>query len=327
MPADYSQTYLERWRQQGADTLLTSLCSDERIRVNACKRVAETILAANSLNPHSWGLTQAAWGLRLNFGRLEAISWGTDEIRIMVDFQSAPTKVVLKKLENLRSDDGIYRSAPDSHYVWSNTTDAAEFDSFLQLVAAPHAAHLRVAAGTGINGVTPKGHHPGFVDAIALVAGIALPQPDYVVVARPLDAALSITPLASATGGPAEPAASMVPAVTFEEGAARDVIQTAVERDPRARQACLDHYGTACAVCGIRLEERYGDAARGLIHVHHLVPLSSGAGVRSTDPIEDLRPVCPNCHAVIHRRVEPYTIEEVRTMVEKGFGVGVSRNP
>lgn len=130
MPSDHSQTYLERWRQEGAETFLASLCSDERIRASACKRVAETIKAAVSLNPHSWVLTQASLGLRLNFGRQEAISRGTRSIGIMVDFRSAPTRGIRRKLESLRSTDRIYRSAPNSHYVWSNTTDAAEFAAF-----------------------------------------------------------------------------------------------------------------------------------------------------------------------------------------------------
>ena len=35
------------------------------------------------------------------------------------------------------------------------------------------------------------------------------------------------------------------------------------------------------------------------------------------DPIRDLRPVCPNCHAVIHRREPPFSIEEIKHMLEK----------
>jgi hypothetical protein len=30
------------------------------------------------------------------------------------------------------------------------------------------------------------------------------------------------------------------------------------------------------------------------------------------DPIKDLRPVCPNCHAMLHRRTPAYTIEELK---------------
>jgi predicted HNH restriction endonuclease len=33
------------------------------------------------------------------------------------------------------------------------------------------------------------------------------------------------------------------------------------------------------------------------------------------DPIADLRPVCPNCHAVIHRANPPYTLDDVRDML------------
>lgn len=29
------------------------------------------------------------------------------------------------------------------------------------------------------------------------------------------------------------------------------------------------------------------------------------------DPMKGLRPVCPNCHAVLHRRIPAYSIEDV----------------
>jgi hypothetical protein len=98
---------------------------------------------------------------------------------------------------------------------------------------------------------------------------------------------------------------------TFPEGRSRDVVQSERERDPRARSECLRHYGTACVVCNRSLEEEYGDIARDFVHVHHLHPLA--AAERATDPVRDLRPVCPNCHGIIHRRSPPYTIEEMQT--------------
>ncbi|MDB9470225.1 hypothetical protein PN480_18680 [Dolichospermum circinale CS-1225] len=33
------------------------------------------------------------------------------------------------------------------------------------------------------------------------------------------------------------------------------------------------------------------------------------------DPIKDLRPVCPNCHAMIHRRLPPLSIDEIKSII------------
>ncbi len=39
------------------------------------------------------------------------------------------------------------------------------------------------------------------------------------------------------------------------------------------------------------------------------------------DPVKDLRPVCANCHAMSHKREEPFTIEEMRqSLGKRDFG-------
>jgi 5-methylcytosine-specific restriction enzyme A len=101
----------------------------------------------------------------------------------------------------------------------------------------------------------------------------------------------------------------------FFEGAVRQIVVNAYERNPEARKRCIEHYGAQCIVCGVDLGKKYGEKAEGLIHVHHLKPLSLVNTTYEVDPINDLRPVCPNCHAVIHRCNPPYTIEEVRTFL------------
>jgi HNH endonuclease len=53
------------------------------------------------------------------------------------------------------------------------------------------------------------------------------------------------------------------------------------------------------------------------LHVHHLRPLSQAGGARAVDPVADLRPVCPNCHAVLHRREPVFSIEELRELVRQ----------
>lgn len=60
----------------------------------------------------------------------------------------------------------------------------------------------------------------------------------------------------------------------------------------------------------------YGAYAAGFIHVHHLNPLAEATGERIVDPVEDLRPVCPNCHSVIHLRGSCLSIAEVKDLVK-----------
>lgn len=88
-------------------------------------------------------------------------------------------------------------------------------------------------------------------------------------------------------------------AATYSEGDRTTVTVSRIERDPAVRRACLDYYGTSCSVCGMDFKTYYGAFGAGYIHVHHLVPLSA-SGPTEVDPIEDLRPVCPNCHAMLH---------------------------
>lgn len=106
----------------------------------------------------------------------------------------------------------------------------------------------------------------------------------------------------------------------FHEGVCKQIAVNAYERNQDARDKCLEHYGYKCAVCEQYMAKIYGEVAAKLIHVHHLKPLSKVKEGYEVDPIKDLRPVCPNCHAVIHFRGPPhtpYTIEEVKDFLEK----------
>jgi len=101
----------------------------------------------------------------------------------------------------------------------------------------------------------------------------------------------------------------------YAEGSVRSVLVNAYERNPRAREECIKHYGVRCSACGFDFGAVYGEIAAGFIHVHHIVPLSQvGPGYR-VDPIRDLRPVCPNCHAVLHRRGPPMGVDELRDVL------------
>lgn len=105
------------------------------------------------------------------------------------------------------------------------------------------------------------------------------------------------------------------------EGAALQIMVNRYERDPVARERCIACHGATCAVCGFDFGDVYGPVAQGFIHVHHLQPISTQGGPHRVNPVADLRPVCANCHAVIHlRKGTPYTIEEMRAILcERGI--------
>jgi 5-methylcytosine-specific restriction protein A len=101
------------------------------------------------------------------------------------------------------------------------------------------------------------------------------------------------------------------------EGAVRRISVNAYERSPEARQRCIEHYGTSCFICGFSFGAAYGEVGEGFIHAHHLKQLSEVGEEYEVDPIRDLRPICPNCHAIIHKRKPAYTIEEVKAFLQK----------
>jgi hypothetical protein len=104
----------------------------------------------------------------------------------------------------------------------------------------------------------------------------------------------------------------------LREGSVRTIKVNSYERNFLARKRCLEHYGYACSVCSMEFGKVYGSVAEGFIHVHHLKPLSEIGDSYEVDPIADLRPVCPNCHAVLHSRgvgQSPFTIDELRLLM------------
>lgn len=99
------------------------------------------------------------------------------------------------------------------------------------------------------------------------------------------------------------------------EGALMRVTVNKYERDPSARASCMKRWGTKCTVCSFDFAAKYGELGEGFVHVHHLRPLSEIGQEYLLDPIQDLRPVCPNCHAMLHRRRPAISIEALITVM------------
>lgn len=98
----------------------------------------------------------------------------------------------------------------------------------------------------------------------------------------------------------------------YIEGASKVISVNSYERNLSAREKCIEHYGYKCAICSFDFEMFYGSIGKNYIHVHHVVPLAVIKREYVMNPIKDLIPVCPNCHAIIHKTRPALTVEQLR---------------
>lgn len=104
---------------------------------------------------------------------------------------------------------------------------------------------------------------------------------------------------------------------TLTEGQKKTIVVNIYERNEKAKKQCLEYWKTNCMVCNFSFEKMYGNVGKDFIHVHHLKPLSQIGKEYQINPIDDLRPVCPNCHAMLHKKNPPYSIEELKQIIQK----------
>jgi hypothetical protein len=159
------------------------------------------------------------------------------------------------------------------------------FDYLDRVLASYHAVDPRSAAR----------HEPLIVEYLSIVLGRSMPGTQTAVSSE-----------------------EVLDAASYWEGSTTRVPVNRFERDRRARDACVLQQGSRCAACGMAFGERYGSEVEGFIHVHHLVPLAEIRDGYSPNPVRDLVPVCPNCHAVIHAGGGTIrSVEQVREMLRR----------
>ncbi|MDF2857538.1 MAG: hypothetical protein K0Q87_3389 [Neobacillus sp.] len=103
---------------------------------------------------------------------------------------------------------------------------------------------------------------------------------------------------------------------TYIEGATKQIVVNAYERNPIARKDCIKSLGFKCIICGFDFGEFYGKQFSGKIHIHHKKPLHELDKAYELNPQIDLAPVCPNCHLILHSKNNgTYTIDEVKGFI------------
>ncbi len=99
------------------------------------------------------------------------------------------------------------------------------------------------------------------------------------------------------------------------------------KRSKRLRDAAIEHYKNKdgkiyCDACGFCFEDNYGELGKGFIEIHHEKPVYqySDDGFESyiSEALSKVKPVCSNCHRMIHRSSKrPITIEELKGIIKK----------
>ena len=272
------------------------------------KALARSIQITHQASPSKWGLRLNRDSIMLKVGFVEVLQVGKcidfaegvgeSWFHLLVHRDLVPPKLRAdRRFQFARSP---YVNAPHCDTCDMGIAMVARTYSALR---PAHEAAIRRAARSQIRPDTTKDHSPGLVTFILREVGARVMQPAYV--GPHIETASPI-------------AEELSPYDEFHEGAAIRVQVNRYERDPIARARCIKHHGTVCMACGVSLAARYGPQVADLIHVHHVRPIASLGKRTSVNPIRDLCPVCPNCHAVIHSIRPPRTIEEVKKMLRAG---------
>lgn len=110
------------------------------------------------------------------------------------------------------------------------------------------------------------------------------------------------------------------------EGAKKQININAYERNKEAREECIEHYKRInngkikCEICEFEFSDAYGEKFKNKIHIHHITELSEIGEEYIVDPINDLLPVCPNCHMILHSKRPAHTPDEVKKYIEIAKG-------
>ncbi len=259
--------------------------------------VCESIRVAHQCQASCWSINLFPAKIRLNVGQVEACTIRRNMVRLLLA-GSRPSEcpgVISGKFDG----NPAYAAVPiESGFLDVSLEVLSELPD---AVVDAHQEYIRRAAHLKHRSPFRRAYSKGFLLYLEMLLNESVPRPSYA----------GEPEFDERTALPNE----VVPTKVFREGAAKQIFVNAYERSAAARRECIRRHGSRCSVCDMSFRERYGPTVDGFIHVHHLKPISALHDQGQVDPIHDLRPVCPNCHSVIHSTSPPLTIPQVRQML------------
>lgn len=290
-----SLTIEERASTETVRLVFEYIFENQNITKAAAQILADCIRLAHQAGRQCWSLTLHADGIRLNVGPVEAMVLRYDEVFLVLDGEYHSDLVTTELSPFITASEVFYPSVPNQQILCD--LPAEKLEDLYPMAAEAHQRFIESAAKRRKKSAWHSSFSPGVILYLNQLLGISLPTPAYF--SGNMEEELIFPDEIKATP-------------LYPEGAVSQVLVNVYEREPKARKACIEHYGLNCHVCNFNFESVYGELGKGFIHVHHLKPVADGE--YQVNPIDDLRPICPNCHAMIHR-YGLLSIEELKTLI------------
>ncbi len=265
-------------------------------RLTTLDILTQALLFANENAKNRWGITLLKSFIRLNVGKIEVLTIHKDCVHFVVDKNSLPNDIldlVIQEFGQFESE-SVFKSVKNAFPLNLAYYSLAKYypkiiESFFSMIKS--------AAKTSIHNMTANAHSPAVIEYCSIILDKHLEQPFYYKNINENDLQIM---------------------EGYKEGKPNQITTNIYERNPLARKECIESFGWLCSVCGFNFEKIYGTLGKDFIHVHHLNPLAEISEPHLINPINDLRPICPNCHAMIHRyKDKTLTIKELKTIIIK----------
>lgn len=113
---------------------------------------------------------------------------------------------------------------------------------------------------------------------------------------------------------------------TIVEGKSIESTYTSKTRSALLRETAIEYYRDEkghirCDVCGFDFLDYYGEIGRHFIHIHHEHPIyeydDEGIVQILIDAVKKVKPVCANCHCMLHRKKTVLLIDELKQIIKK----------
>lgn len=103
----------------------------------------------------------------------------------------------------------------------------------------------------------------------------------------------------------------------FLEGFKREISREVRTRNRSVVEAAKRKHGYKCKVCGFDFGEFYGPIGRGFVEGHHKEALAAYEGESRKVSVDDIVPVCSNCHRMLHKGQEVLSVERLKEILRK----------